>query len=157
MIYEYRGVRPEGISAEVAGAELTRIYRDGGGISPSAVVDAARAPDALLHPAFEWDNDEAAEKYREQQARQLVRSVVLVSDPAKGEQAPTIRAFISLTVPEEPRKRLYKPTMEALENPEEAEQIKRRLRNQLLSLRRQYMDLIDIGEMMQVVSEVMVA
>lgn len=55
--------------------EVNRLAKLGGGrITPRALVDAARDPDSPLHSFFEWDDSEAAEKYREMQARTLLRS-----------------------------------------------------------------------------------
>lgn len=48
--------------------------RDGGLLRPQAVVDAARPKDSPLHGAFEWNNTEAANRYRLLQAQQLIRS-----------------------------------------------------------------------------------
>ena len=59
-------------------AELNRMAKQNGGkITPRMVVDAARAEDSPLHSYFEWDDEIAAEKYREMQARTLLRSVDL--------------------------------------------------------------------------------
>jgi hypothetical protein len=46
-----------------------------GRITPELVVDAARDPDSPLHEFFTWDNDEAAEKHRLNEARSLIRSI----------------------------------------------------------------------------------
>jgi hypothetical protein len=59
-------------------AELNRMAKKNGGkITPRMVVDAARDEDSPLHSYFEWDDAIAAEKYREMQARTLLRSVDL--------------------------------------------------------------------------------
>jgi hypothetical protein len=158
MIYEFRGPgAPKDIPAHQVGAELTRIYERDGGITPATVVDEARPPMALLHDAFEWDDSVAAERYREAQARQIVRSVVLVSEPEKRESAPIVRAFVSLSAPKPgaAQARIYKPTLDALNDPAEADDVKRRLRHELLALRRRYMDLLDVSDMIQAVHEVM--
>ena len=156
MIFEFRGFSPKGFSAQAVGTELSRIYQTHGGLTPAAVVDEAREPTALLHNAFEWDNDVAAEGYRQSQARAVIRSVVLVSEPEKGEQAPIIRAFVSLSDPANGQAaRVYKPTIEALSDPASADEVKRRLRHELLALRRRYMDLLDVGEMLDAVHQVM--
>lgn len=150
MIYEYRGPgAPKHIPAEVAGAELQRIYTDRGQLTPGAIVEESRAATAVLHSAFEWDDEAAAERFREVQARQIVRSVVLVPQPERGETAPIIRAYVSLHDPATDHQRAYKPTMEALANPLDAEEVKRRLRHELLALRRRYMDLLDVAEMLK--------
>ena len=56
-------------------AEINRLVKSGGGrITPRALVEAARGEESALHDYFEWDDSEAAEKYREMQARALLRS-----------------------------------------------------------------------------------
>lgn len=157
MIYEFRGPgAPKGYSAAGVGNELNRIYQANGSLTPASVVDESREPTAFLHSAFEWDDAVAAEGYRENQARQIVRSVVLVAEPEKGEQAPIIRAFVSLSAPDAgPAARTYKPVIEAMSDPASADEVKRRLRHELLALRRRYMDLLDIEQMLDVAHEVM--
>lgn len=60
----------------VAGKALESIRkRSGGELTPQAVVDAARDPDHPLHRCFLWDDTEAAERYRQAQARTLIYSV----------------------------------------------------------------------------------
>lgn len=54
--------------------EMTALMVDGV-LTPSAVVDAARNPNSSMHAQFEWDDSEAAEAYRLQQARALIRRV----------------------------------------------------------------------------------
>jgi hypothetical protein len=54
------------------------------------VVEDARPPDAALHWAFEWDNPTAAEKYREEQARHLIRSVYVVHRAEDGTETPAL-------------------------------------------------------------------
>ncbi len=77
--FTYReGARVSGVPAEVVGAELERLRR-AGSLTSSAVVDAARDPDAPLHPAFTWDDEVAGEKWRLVQARNLIRAVVVPS------------------------------------------------------------------------------
>lgn len=47
----------------------------GGVIYPVDVVNAARNPNSAMHSQFEWDDGEAAEAWRLQQARTLIRRV----------------------------------------------------------------------------------
>lgn len=53
-----------------------------GRLTPAAVVEDAMNEESPLHSYFEWDDNEAARKYRLTQARRLIRSVevVIVSD-----------------------------------------------------------------------------
>ena len=69
------------VSPQKIGSELQRISdQEGGRLTPVAVVEAARDPDHVLHPLFEWDNLVAAENFRLDQARALIRSVHVVDD-----------------------------------------------------------------------------
>jgi hypothetical protein len=54
---------------------LKKIETRTGKLSPIAVIEAAREPDSPLHGYFEWDDSKAAEQYRLDQARCLIRSV----------------------------------------------------------------------------------
>jgi hypothetical protein len=53
-----------------------------GKLSPEDVVQAARDPDSPLHSQFDWNDDEAAAKWRLEQARTLIRSVRVVFEVA---------------------------------------------------------------------------
>jgi hypothetical protein len=64
-----------------------------GRLTPLGVVDAARDPKSPLHPHFEWDDAVAAEAYRCDQARAIIRAV-RVDDAAYSEPQ---RAFLSVS------------------------------------------------------------
>ena len=75
--------------------ELERIrQQDGGFLNPHRVVEIARSPENPLHEHFEWDDTEAAERYRLAQARALIRVAVIVNE--KKDYNP-VRAYVSLT------------------------------------------------------------
>lgn len=70
---------PSGLSAEDASEELNRIRSVHGVLTATAVVDESRDETATLHPAFEWDDCVAAEEFRKGQARQLIRSIIVMN------------------------------------------------------------------------------
>ena len=74
--------------AEVIGTELGRMVQDGP-VPATEIVEAARPAQATLHAYFEWDDAIAAEAYRCEQARELVRAVAIVVEGDK----PPVRAF----------------------------------------------------------------
>jgi hypothetical protein len=79
--YQFRnGWRVAGVDAQTVGHELHRIYQDNGELTAPLVVDEARPDDAPLHPAFEWNDEVAAELHREHQARTMIRSVEIIRD-----------------------------------------------------------------------------
>lgn len=56
---------------------------------PEDVVDAAAHPDHELHGFFDWDDSEAAKKFRLMQARMLIRTIPVVyvqEEQKKGEK-----------------------------------------------------------------------
>lgn len=68
----------------------------GGTLQPRTVVHAARDEASPLHSSFEWNDSDAAEQWRLQQARMLIRAVVVYEETGKGKQIPC-RVFVSLT------------------------------------------------------------
>jgi hypothetical protein len=74
--------------------ELQRIAtRNCGLLRPEDVVDAARDRKSPLHEQFDWDDSEAAGKWRIHQARQLIRVTVTYREEVKQ----NVRVFVSLT------------------------------------------------------------
>ena len=68
--------------------------KNDGVLHPEAVVGFARNPKTALHSAFEWNNTKAAEQYRIEQARRLIRVMVEVV-PGDSKET-TVNAFVAL-------------------------------------------------------------
>lgn len=62
-------------------------------LMPETVVEFARNPETALHSRFEWDDTEAAKRYRLIQARQVIRVTVSV---LPNENESVYRVFASL-------------------------------------------------------------
>lgn len=90
---------PKGVTAETAADELAAIHERHGALTPPVVVDAARPKDAPLHNVFEWDNKKAAESYRIDQARHLIRAVEIVTDTNGKESSAPIYVHIPTPAP----------------------------------------------------------
>lgn len=82
------------VAADVVGAAVDRIAAERGVCEPEHLVDAARDPASPLHPMFVWNDAEAAEAYRVDQARRAIRSLRLVMS----DDPPKTPAFVSLRV-----------------------------------------------------------
>lgn len=81
-------------SPQKIGEALGKIAASGGGhLVPAAVVQAARDTKHVLHRHFEWVDKVAAEKYRLDQARSLIRCIHVESDDA---ESGVVRAFLSI-------------------------------------------------------------
>lgn len=63
---------------------LQSIYDARGKLTPELVVDEAREPSHPLHSRFEWDDSVAAEKWRHEQAHELITSVKVTFKNAEG-------------------------------------------------------------------------
>lgn len=71
------------------------IQKHGDIITPEIIVEDAKSVNSPLHNLFEWDDTEAAIKYRERQARDLLVSIrVLIDDNEENSQP--IRAFVNI-------------------------------------------------------------
>jgi len=109
--WQFTNGRSWPVDAQETGDELERIREENGGqLRPEGVVDAARDPQSLLHPCFEWDDAVAGEKYRREQASNLIRSirVLLIRSDENGEEKLPVRAFINV-IPEGSDTRVYLP------------------------------------------------
>jgi hypothetical protein len=89
---------------------LQAIRDQHGALTPVLVVETARDPEHPLHSRFEWDDSIAAEKWRLEQAGQLLRVVKLPTDPSRPDD---LRAFVAVKG-QDSHKADYVPTAEAL-------------------------------------------
>lgn len=92
-------VAPSKLEAQVVGEEIARIAAEHGGqVSKQAIVDESRPADAVLHEEFEWDDAIAGEKFRQQQAGEIARSIVEVIIDPETQHPREARAFVSVAV-----------------------------------------------------------
>ena len=96
MVYKWKYGIP-GVQAQDAGEYFEHLERREGEIKPKTVVDDARPQSALLHPAFEWNDTEAAERYREYQAKQVIRNIVVVQERDDDDGPITTRAVVNVS------------------------------------------------------------
>lgn len=75
------------------GEALASVARaNAGHLTPKAVVEAARNARSPLHKLFEWDDAKAADSWRLEQAREIVRVVRVAEDDEE-----PMRAFLSIS------------------------------------------------------------
>lgn len=90
--------------AQVIGPEIERIAIERGGVRPEDVVEEARNQGSSLHNYFEWNDQVAAEAYRLDQARYMLRSIKIKIEDQ--ETITEIRAFMPVkTEPNQERKK----------------------------------------------------
>lgn len=113
-------------------ADPKKIYKELGdtNITPEEVLEKARNEKTELHRCFIWDNNLAAEKYRLQQARQIIQLLVVVP---KSEDSEPIRAFQITS-----ERNTYQPTRLFLEQPDEYQTLLRRAKAELQEIKKRY-------------------
>lgn len=133
-------------------AEIERIRESlpGGNLKERAVVEASKDPDSPLHPHFMWDDDaEAAMRHRDEIARRLIMRIVVTPHEAK-----------ELSVKVGIRKyhgridgKGYHHVSEVTTQKTIRDALLRQARGDLLSARRKYRDLEELGGVMSAIDE----
>jgi hypothetical protein len=154
MKYQWKPGAHISIPAHVAATELLRIESRDGVLTPQAIVEDSRPASAPLHPAFEWDDQLAAEKYRLDQARYLVRSLVVVN-VVEDQRAP-VRAFVNVQIgpdDEDGKESVYRSTPRVLQDDELRRQILQRALAELAAWQRRYEDLEELANLLAAIQE----
>lgn len=77
VIYTWKEGFKANVKADVVGEVLEQLEQSESGITARALVDISRPEDAPTHKMFEWNDEAAAEKYREQQARVIINHITI--------------------------------------------------------------------------------
>lgn len=96
MVYQWKKAAYIKADANVAGQMCEQLERTVG-LTAQNLLDANRPEDAPLHSEFEWNDSEAAELYREQQARHIINCLCIKAE--EGTEEP-VRAFFRVSKPE---------------------------------------------------------
>lgn len=117
--------------------------KSGGRLIPAAIVDAARERRHILHKHFEWDDATAAEAYRLDQARSIVRCIHV--DDAETESG-RARAFMSIHDKEGTS---YRSLTEIMGNADLQAKVLAQAERDLISFENRYRDLSDVCELVR--------
>lgn len=125
------------VDAAKAGKVCERLSRKGT-LTPKALVDASRKPTAPLHGCFEWDDEVAAERYRETQAGYIIRSLEVDVDGVE-----PVRAFVSVSV--EDSGPVYMDVHAAMASPGSRDYVLEAAMAELRAFRRKYESLAELA------------
>lgn len=100
MVFKFRESSGLSGNAQAVGETLHQIHSRHGKLTPIEVVDSARAKKSVLHRYFEWDDNQAAEEYRKEQARYLIACIITVQ--VDDDEVRPVRSFISINNSYEP-------------------------------------------------------
>ena len=146
-VYQWKASSFVAGDAQKAG-EVCEMLERRGNLTPKALVDESRDEKAPLHGMFEWDDELAAEKYREHQAGQIIRSIEVV---AKSDSKP-VRAFVSLRVGGSDR--AYMSTEVALSRPDSRESVLKEALFELRAFERKYSRFEELADVIAAIRQV---
>lgn len=140
-------------AAKKVGEALSEIALSDG-LTPEAVVAAARSPKSTLHKFFEWDDSRAAESYRLTQAAWLIRSVrVTIQSPDKKAQF-AVRAFVRVTPDQDALRGIYIPVEDALQRDEWRAEMLADAKRELAAFRQKYAVLAELGDVFRAIDAI---
>lgn len=126
-------------------ADAQKCYEEMGDsdISPEEVLEKAKDESSELHKCFEWDDTVAANKYRLQQARQIIQFIVKV--PQNENEQPTRVFQISS------KKNVYQPTVFFQRNNDEYQILLERAKTELTKFKKRYQMLSELEQVMEAI------
>lgn len=141
------------VDPQKAGEAIEELRDDNGEVTPEVLVDAARPKRSFFHKSFNWEDVDCAERYRLEQARYILRSVQVVVEVPEGSTR-KIRAFTSVSSVEDPRKRAYVHTVEAMESSDDIQtEILHQCLAGLVAWRRKWADLNELSDFIGTVNK----
>ena len=139
-VYKWVEGSKMGGDPNVAGKVCAELAEQGR-LSPEELVNVSRDEQSPLHGMFEWDDTVAAERYREVQARKIIRSVEVVLADSPIPQ----RAFQTV----EPK--VYQ-TIERVMDSEQMRQILlKNAKRELEAFRRKYARLTELAQVFEAI------
>lgn len=121
-----------------------------GRISADEFVERARAESSPLHPYLEWDDSAAAHEYRLEQARWIMRSIVIYEPDAPGEK---VRAFHNVTLRDPIVTEAYVSHEIVWQNPELIDQVVAQAYRELRAFTKKYKTYDELQPLVKVIEE----
>lgn len=149
MVFQWATGTRTNIDANVAG-NVCKELENTVGLSARSLLDASRPKNAPLHDAFEWDNNVAAEKYREDQARYIIRHLVVVPTEVKKE---THRAFFPI-VTDDGESKQYENIETIIANPVKQNYLLDMAKKELQSFKKKYETLSELKPVIEAIDSV---
>lgn len=145
MIYQWK-IKKFATPAQKVGEELEKIQERDGSVTPKAIVNAARPEGSILHEFFEWKDDVAAERYRERQAQDLIRLIVVEKETEPDQKPVKVRAFVSTS-------QNYQPIRIVLNSEKFTDDMMRAARRDMEAFRVKYQNLMELKPVLTAINE----
>lgn len=126
--------------ANEVGKELEKL---GDNVTAEGVVNLARDEKSVLHEMFEWNDGIAAEKYRNQQARNIITNIQvnIITDEERPRQ---VRAFVTTK-----KNTVYEPIEKVVKDTDRYAILLERAYNELNGIKQKYTELQEIQELLK--------
>lgn len=148
MIYKWKTGYQNKVSADVAGAVMDQLSKENR-LSARTLVDISRPEDAPLHNAFEWDDTEAAERWREQQGRVLINSIVIQAE--EHPEVQQVRAFFVV----EQKTGNYEPVTTILRDEDKRMKLLEAAKRELAVFKAKYNSLMELEQLFNEIDRVL--
>lgn len=136
-----------GADAQLVANEIMSIGEDA---TPAQIVDKGRDERTELHKCFTWDDADAAERWRKQEARMIVCHLMIRrEDEEQTDDAPEVRFFLKAKSGEG-----YKAMPVILQREDEYTAMLRRALGELNAFQRKYTALSDRDELLALIGAV---
>ena len=141
----------------IATQEIVALAQTHGHITPELVLDAATKPNSPLHRFFDWNDGEAAHKYRLLQAATMIRRIK-VTITGGNEETVRVRAFVNVKeeVSDDPEsedeptaKGIYVPLETAIEIPCYKSQMLEQCQRDIDAFRNKYRGLTEAASIIE--------
>lgn len=149
MIYEWKYNMP--IKAQVVGEHFERLEKQQGHITPKIVLESARSETSAIHPCFEWNDDVAAEKYRETQAGLLIRNLTVKMIETGEKQTEPVRAYVSIKQSDSSE---FISLQNVLKDDELTQKMLEQAKNELNAFEKKYSALQELSKVFEAIAEV---
>lgn len=152
MVYQWKSGSHIKANAQSAGEQFERLAQTEEGLTPKSVLDANREEGTPLHDSFEWNDTEAAEKYRLNQAGHFIRCIcnVVETEDAEGEKPEPQRVFFVTTEVSK-----YEPIETIVKNQTKYEKLLDTALSELLAFKRKYESLKELQPIFSAAESVM--
>lgn len=147
MVYKYDWrTRKYPIEADVAGKHIEELQNKHGEVTSKILLDSARSNDSCIHSCFEWKDDVAAEKYRLQQASEMLCDIVKVSVADNESEIKTFRAFVNVSDNKLFSSGKFVDIQTALSNEETRKIVLNKALNEFDSVKKKYEDFTELSQ-----------
>lgn len=144
MVYSFKSGSHIKADAQAAGEMCEKLAAEGR-LTARDLVEENRPESAPLHNEFEWNNDKAAESWREHQARHIIGCLVI-----KTEKKEPVRAFFNIQRSEP----TYSHIEMILQSQDRTDALLRTALLELESFQRKYSMLKELAKVFEAINEV---